>query len=142
MLAQLHVCPCPDGKSLYILRYGHLRTTSHKHGVAVCDVVVAVVDDTVVHVCRVVLVGCCSREVCKLAQVCLCVHVCLGEVTSHLVDEHVLVYCQLNTLQYGKSIEHGVGLLVECRVEDNLFRLGFQNVLTRSGCEEHSEYSC
>ena len=47
--------------------------TCHEHGIAVSDIVVAVVDDTIVYVCRVVLIVGTSGEVGEFAKCSFCI---------------------------------------------------------------------
>ena len=117
-LGQLQVGPGADAMSLHILGDGHLAATGEKGGVAVGNEVVAVVDDAIEHVGRIVLVLGSGREVGQGTQVGLGVLVDLCEVATHFVDEHVLVDGLLDTLENAEGVEHGVGLLVELRVED------------------------
>ena len=106
------------------------------------DEIVAVVDDTIEHVCRIVLVLNRGREIGQGTQVGLCILVDLCKITTHLVDEHILVNGLLDTLQNTEGVEHGVGLLVECGVKDLTVRVSFKHVLARRGSEKHSAKCC
>ena len=130
VLGQLHVSPCTDGQSLSILGNGHHAATCTERGVAVGDEVVAVVDDAVVEVGRVVLVGGVGGEVGQASQVGLGVAVGGGKVTTHLASHDILVGQLLQSLQDTEGVEHGVGLLVECRVENLTVAVGLEHVLT------------
>ena len=70
------------------------------------DVIVAVVDDTIVEVGRVILVGDVSREVSQLTQVGLSVVVNFNKVASHFVHQHILVGSLLYCLEDTECIEH------------------------------------
>ena len=54
--SQLQVSPSTECLDSSILTHNNERTTCHKSSIAVCDVVVAVVDYTIVNVCRIILV--------------------------------------------------------------------------------------
>ena len=68
--------------------------------------VVAVVDDAIEHIGRVVLVLDGSREVGQGTEVGLGVLVDLCEVATHLIDQHILVDGLLHTLENAERVEH------------------------------------
>ena len=140
-LGQLQIGPCTDAVGLHILRDCHLARTCEQRGVAMGDEVVAVVDDAIEHVGRVVLVGGCCREVGQLAQVGLGILIDLSKVATHLIDEHILIDGLLHSLENTERVEHRVGLLVELRVEDLAVGVGLKHVLT-GGCREEHAAEC
>ena len=85
------------------------------------NVVVAVVDDPIVLVGTVILVGRAGRERGQFLQVLVC-HAGhhLHEVAAHLTLKIVLVGYGLKGLQHTECIIHRVGLLVHVRVEQVL----------------------
>ena len=58
-----------------------------------------------------------EREVGQVAQVGLSIDIGCHEVATHLASHHVLVGYLLQALENTEGVEHGVGLLVEFRVE-------------------------
>ena len=92
------------------------------------DIVVAVVDDAIVGVGRVVAVGGGGREVSQTAQHTVGILRGLHQVTTHLTLEYILVGNLLHSLKNAIGIEHGVGLLVELRVKHLALTLSIQHV--------------
>ena len=134
VLSQLHVGPCTHGQGLGILGDGHAAATCAQGGVAMGNVVVAVVDDAIVEVGRVEPVGGIGGEVGQTAQVGLRVLVGSHEVASHLARHHILVGHLLQALQNAQRVEHGVGLGVKGWVEDLTVGLGLEHVLAGGEC--------
>ena len=126
---QLHVGPGADGLDGSILIAGDVGGTGAERGVAMGDVVVAVVDDTIVDVGRVVAVGRGGREVGQLAQVDVGVVCGVYELTPHLALEDVMVGELLHGLHDAEGIVDRVGLLRQLRVEDLSGAVTLEHVL-------------
>ena len=105
-LSQLQISPCTDGQGLHILWHADIARTREQGGVAMSNEVVAVVDDAIEHIGRVVLVLDGSREVGQGTKVGLGVLVDLCEVATHLIDQHILVDGLLHTLENAERVEH------------------------------------
>ena len=125
---ELHVGPGAQGLHTHILAHGHIVGTGAEGGVAMGNVVVAVVDDAIVDVGRVVLVRSRGREVGQLAQVVVGVVGGFHQVAPHLALEHVLVGQLLHALKDAEGIVDRVGLLVEGGVEDLTRAVGFEHI--------------
>ena len=117
-LGKLHVSPGTDGVSLYILWHTHVAATRVQLGITMCNEVIAVIDNTVVNVSRIVLVGHGGGEVSQLLQVGFGIRISSHQVATHLIDQHILVGSLLNGLENTQRVEHGVGFLVERRIEN------------------------
>ena len=92
------------------------------------QVVVAVVDDLIIKVHAVVLVGGISRERCQVAQVDSGLVSGAHQVTTQLVLIVILVGQLLQGLHDAVGIEDRVGLLVERRVEYLTVAVGLEHI--------------
>ena len=81
-------------------------------------VVVAVVDDAVINIRRIILVAVGIVEGCQALQVGRGMRGWRHEVATKLIDKHILVDGLLNTFQDTVDIEHRIHLLVEFRIID------------------------
>ena len=107
------------------------------------QIVVAVVDDLIVEVHAVILVGGVGGERCQLAQVCRCFVGECDKVAAQLVLKVILISQLLHGLHDAVGVEDGVGLLVECRLKELARAVGLEHVLTRSEkCKVKSEKCC
>ena len=115
---KLQVSPGTERLDGGILTHGNESTSGKKRGVAMGYVVVAVVDDTIVDIGRVVLVGGVGREVCQTTQVVVGKLGCLDKVSAHLAYVHILVGKLLHGLHHTEGKVNGVGLAVKLLVEE------------------------
>ena len=83
-----------------------------------CNIVVAVVYDTIVHISRVILVGGVGREVGQTTEVVVGIFSCPDKVTAHLAYEYILVSKLLHGLHHAEGKVNRVGLAVQLLVEE------------------------
>ena len=99
------------------------------------NVIVTVVDDTVVQIGTIVLAVCRCREVCQCLQVLVSnaghhIH----QVASHLTLQIVLVGHILQSLENTHGIIHGVDLLPHTWVNDQTVTVGIEHVRATIKC--------
>ena len=129
---QLQVSPGADGLDTSILVDDNVGGTSIESGIAMGDIIVTVIDDTVVGIGRIVAVGRRSREVGQTAQHTVSVLRGLHQVATHLTLEHILVSNLLHGLKNAIGIEERVCLLVQCRVEHLMVAVGLEHIGARA----------
>ena len=118
------------GLVFFNVTFLYLGRTRCQGGVTVSYIVVAVVDDAIIHVCGVILVAIGIVESCQSAQVGRGIGRSGEQVATQLVGQDSLVDCLLHTLQDTIDVEHGIHLLVQSRIINISVRLTVTNDTT------------
>ena len=117
LTSELQVGPCTERRDGGIFVADHVASTRGERGITMGQIVITVIDDLVIQVHTIVLVGGISRERCQITQVEGGFVSGRHQVTAHLVLEVILISQLLHSLHDAVSIEDRVSLLVEGRIE-------------------------
>ena len=128
---ELQIGPCTERGDGGILVAHHIAGTRGQRGVTMGQIIVTVVDDLVIKVHAVVLVGGIGRERSQVAQMQRGLAGRLHQIATQFILEEILVGQLLHSLHDTIGIEHGVGLLVERRIEQLTRTIRLQHVAAR-----------
>ena len=127
---QLQIRPCTESLHCCIFIENHIGTTRTQRSIAMGNVIITIVDDTIEYVSTIILIGSSGGEISQLAQIVIRIISGVHQVALHLTLENILIGQLLHSLHNAKAIEHGVGLAIEFFIEKLTRTIGFKHVGT------------